>query len=94
MRLGSQFVELKISEETVKVDFGLETDVFNHEDESSEDQDFTTKTSENDKKNSTEDSEDEKTLLIKLNHALGELQSEDKAEASKERSKGRKSMKV
>lgn len=60
MYLGSQFVQLKIHGETVKVGFRLEKNVFYNKDEGSYYTDFTIEKSETDRDNSTEDLKNKK----------------------------------
>lgn len=94
MSISSQIIKRKRCGETVK--FGLRpgTDVFNNEDKGSEDEDFTTATSETVDKKSTKDSEDEKKFLVTLNCILEDFPSEDKEKALEEKYKGRTSNKI
>lgn len=94
VNLGSHFEELKRGEETVKVGLRPKKNVFNNEDESGKDEEFTTETSETDQEYYTKDSKDEKTLTVSLNSTSEELPSENRVEALNEKIQRRKIEKI
>lgn len=81
----SQFVELEIGGETIKVGLKLDKKVFNHEDERMEDEELSSDLDETDDENSTENKKDKKTLMLILTHILGELPTENKANVLNEK---------